>query len=108
MKATAFLEQAKREAQLVDALLVANYALVITFVGSVTRCVMACYPVSVIPRGKRMRRFSTIERHCATFDREVFFSLCARFMLLHSRTGGCAAGSPRATISALTSDNPTA
>jgi hypothetical protein len=44
MKATAFLEQAKREAQLVDALLVARYALVITFVGSVTRCVMACYP----------------------------------------------------------------
>ena len=29
MKATAFLEQAKREAQLVDALLVARYALVI-------------------------------------------------------------------------------
>jgi hypothetical protein len=29
MKATAFLEQAKREAQLIDALLVARYALVI-------------------------------------------------------------------------------
>jgi len=29
MKTTAFLEQAKREAQLVDALLVARYALVI-------------------------------------------------------------------------------
>ncbi|WP_321797475.1 hypothetical protein [Caballeronia sp. J97] len=29
MKATTFLEQAKREAQLVDALLVAQYALVI-------------------------------------------------------------------------------